>query len=445
MKRLFFSISVCLLGMQAVIAQEFDDIQKEYLLNQTSKAKTDIDKAMGNSKFASKAQSWMLKSCIYAALSMDPANKSNPASFDLANEADAAFNKYREMEPSMKLVTDPMYENGPINIYSFLYNAGYESYKKNKWDEGYSLLKKALKYSDILIQDTIIKSKIDTNLLILAGVTAENSNHKDDAFKYYGKLAENKVTGQGFESVYKFLVSQSFQNKDMAAFDKYKTLGKELYPKSDYFSYDKVDFANGLDSTFEGKMKALEEILSAEPNNYKANEFLGEDIYDALIPKDDKIPLPANPDALEAKMINSFNKASVIQPTNEVPILNVGNYFINKSLKVDKERKDFNAELKTKYKPGTPVSKEDAAKRDALDKKYLDILDQARPPYEKAADLFKSKTSLTLTQKAQYKSIVTSLSDIALYKQTYYKGKPAEVAKYTAEQKKWDAVYDSIK
>jgi hypothetical protein len=301
MKKIFFFLSALLFGTQFIMAQDFEDIQKAYLLGQNTKAKTDIDKAMGNSKFSSKAQSWMLKACIYAALSMDAANKNTPASFDLANDADAAFNKYKEMEPSMKMVSDPMYQNGPINIYSFLYNAGYEDYKKNKWADSYDKLKRALKYSDLLIADTIIKSKIDTNLLILAGVTAENSNHKDDAFKYYGKLAENKVTGQGFESVYKFLVSQSFMTKDMASFEKYKALGKELYPKSEYFSYDKVDFANGLDSTLEGKMKALDEILASDPNNYKANEFLGEDIYDALNPKDDKTPLPSNADALESK------------------------------------------------------------------------------------------------------------------------------------------------
>ncbi len=244
MKKIFFFLSAILFGAQFIMAQDFEDIQKAYLLGQNTRAKTDIDKAMGNSKFSSKAQSWMLKSCIYAALSMDPTNKNTQASFDLANDADAAFTKYREMEPSMKMVSDPMYQNGPINIYSFLYNAGYEDYKKNKWAEGYDKLKRALKYSDLLIADTIIKSRIDTNLLILAGVTAENSNHKDDAFKFYGKLADNKVTGQGFESVYKFLVSQSFMTKDMVSFEKYKTLRNELYPKSEYFSYDKVDFAN---------------------------------------------------------------------------------------------------------------------------------------------------------------------------------------------------------
>ncbi len=191
-------------------------------------------------------------------------------------------------------------------------------------------------------------------------------------------------------------------------------------------------------------MKALEEILASDPNNYKANEFLGEDIYDALNPKDEKTPLPANTDALETKMINVFTKASAAEPNNEIPLLNLGNYFINKSIKIDKDRKDLNAELKTKYKPGTPVSKEDAAKRDALDKKYLDVLEEARPRYEKTVDIFKARATLTITQKAQYKSIVTSLSDIALYKQTYYRGKPSEVAKYTAEQKKWDALYETI-
>src|SRR5205809_248081 len=115
----------------------------------------------------------------------------------------------------------------------------------------------------------------DTNSLLLAGITAENNKNNDDAAKYYGRVADLKVTGPDFEGIYRFLVRHYFAKKDMANFEKYKALGKQFYPASEFFTYDKVDFAIGLEEDFHKKMQALEEVIAADPNSYKAYELLG--------------------------------------------------------------------------------------------------------------------------------------------------------------------------
>ncbi|HQW44442.1 MAG TPA: hypothetical protein PLX74_09695, partial [Chitinophagaceae bacterium] len=68
-----------------------------------------------------------------------------------------------------------------------------------------------------------------------------------------------------------------------------------------------------------------------------------------------------------------------------------------------------------------------------------------REPYENAARLFALKTGLDAKEKSQYKNIAGYLSEIYEMKKKLAKGKPADLAKYTAEEKKWNDVYESIK
>ncbi len=443
-KHLFLLVTVSLSAL-ALHAQNYAPIKNLLAINQYAKAKEDFDKSMNNEKFASKAEAYILKATIYGALSMADEHKGQPSGNQLAAEADAAFKKYREMDPSMALMTDLIYQNGPLNLYSSYYTSGYADYAAKKWQAGYDKLKNAVYYSDLLLQNKILGGPIDTNVLILAGVTAEQSGNKQDAAVYYGRLADNKVTGDGFESVYRFLVSYSFEKKDMAAFEKYKAIGAELYPKSDYFSYDKVDFAVGLADNFNDKLKAIEEVLAKDPDNYKANQVLGEVIYDTLNPRDEAAVPPDNAEELEKKMLDAFTRAATAKPDMELPFLYIGDHYINKAVKVNDARSAHVKDMQARTKPGTKASAEDIKKRDELDKKYGDAMEMAREPYEKAAKIFAARAELDIRDKAQYKKAVSYLSDIFAYKKVQAKGKPADEAKYAAEVKKWNEVYDSIK
>lgn len=440
-----FLLLIMSLSAFIVKAQKYEDIKNKILLNMYKQAKEDIDKAMTNAKFTSKPEAYILKTTIYAGLSMDDATKGTPAGTQLAVEADAAFKKYMEMEPALTLMTDPIYQNGPINLYSGYYSAGYTDYSAKKWKEAYDKFKKAVELSDLLIEKKLLTATLDTNVLILAGITAETSDQKDEAAKHYKRLADNKVTGEGFESVYRFLVSYYFGKKDYTAFEKYKALGKQLYTESEYFNYDKVDFAVGLVESFDGKLKALDEILATDPNNYKANQIAGEIIYDTLNSRVENPVLPANAEELEKRMVAAFNKAAAAKPESEVAYLFLGDHFINKAVKVNDAREAHAEDTKKRTKPGTMASKEDVAKREALDKQYGETLEQAREPYEKACAIFAARPDIDSRTKQQYKKAASYLADIFAFKKVQSKGKPADLAKYTAEEKKWADRYDSIK
>ena len=126
----------------------------------------------------------------------------------------------------------------------------------------------------------------------------------------------------------------------------------------------------------------------------------------------------------------------------------MGDHFINKASKVNDRREAHSKDMKARTKPGAMSSKEDIAKRDALDKEYGETLEQAREPYEKVAAIFankvKQENELEMRDKQQYKKAVSYLADIFAFKRAMAKGKPADQAKYSAEEKKWTDAYDAI-
>jgi hypothetical protein len=425
-------------------AQNYKDISDKLLLKQYKQAKEELDKRWTNAKFVSKPDAFILKTAIYAALSTDT---TNAQAEQLLADAEAAFATYRQMDaPKMELMSDLVYKEGPVNLYSSLFAKGYKEYRASNWPKAFETFKRVVDISDLLAEMKVLGS-FDTTSVLLAGYTAENSGQRDEAFKYYSRLADAKVGGDGNEFLYRFLMIRSYEKNDIASFEKYKTMGKQHYPSSEYFDYDQTDFAVGLSTSFDAKVKALEDVLAKDPNNYKANLTMAQIIFDTLHPKADGVP-PAKTDELEAKLVSALNKAGAAKPDDELIYLVLGDHYIDKADKADEARKAHVEDMKKRTKPGTQPSKADVDKRDALDKQYGEAFDKAREPYEKAASILaqkKEKDKLTASQQQQYKKVAGYLGDIYNFKKVQAKGNAADIAKYTAESKKWNDLYDSLR
>ncbi len=431
-------------------SQNYDPVKTLVMINQLDKAKADLDKSFTNAKYTAKPEAFILKTAVYASVANMDGKKDTPAAAQLVEEADAAFTKYRELDPALSLISEPIYQNGIIMLYSNYYSFGYSDYNNKTYDKALGKLKKAIQYSDLLIKQKVLTSTLDTNVLILAAITAETGGYKDEAAAYYTKLADAKVGGDGYEGVYRYLVTYHFGKKNMEGFEKYKKLGKEVFPKSDYFDFDKVDFAVGLVNTFTEKLAAIDEVLASDPTNFKANQVLGEIIFDTLNPRDEGMVLPENYNELEKKMIDAFSRSSKARPDYEIPLLYVGDHYINKASRVEEKRNKHAQDMKARTKPGTMASKEDVAKRDALDKEYGDTMEGAKEPYLAAAAIFAdraTKGELETRDKQQYKKVTSYLSEIyGLKKVMANKAKNlADKAKWEAEEKKWNERYESIK
>lgn len=432
-------------------SQNYDPIKTLVMINQLEKAKADLDKSFTNAKYTSKPEAFILKTVVYASVANMDGKKDTPAAAQLIEEADAAFTKYRELDPALSLISEPIYQNGIIMLYTNYYSFGYSEYTNKTYEKALEKLKKAIHYSDLLIKQKMLISTLDTNVLILAAITAETGGFKDDAAAYYAKLADAKVGGDGYEGVYRYLVTYHFGKKKMDSFEKYKKLGKEVFPKSDYFDFDKVDFAAGLVNTFTEKIVAIDEVLASDPTNFKANQVLGEIIYDTLNPSDEKgMVLPENFNELEKKMIDAFTRSSKTRPDYEIPLLYIGDHYINKASRIEEKRNKHAQDMKARTKPGTMASKEDVAKRDALDREYGETLELAKDPYLAAAVIFANRAAekeLESRDKQQYRKVAGYLSDIyGLKKIMANKAKNlTDKTKWEAEEKKWNDRYESIK
>lgn len=425
-------------------AQNYNDISSKVILRQWKSAKEDLDKRWSNAKFISKPEAYILKTGIYAALANDSATAATPQGDQLLSDAETAWAKYKEMDPQYALLDDISYKDAPLYVYQALFSKGIKDYQGEKWAPAFQSFKRLADLSDLLSAKKLIGTSFDTTVYILTAYTAEQSGNKDEAMKYYAKIAEHKVAGANNEFVYRALVLQSFSRNDLAAFEKYKALGKELYPGSEYFDYDKTDFAVGLSQDFASKLKAMEEVLAKDPNDYKANVTVAQLVFDTLHPKDGGVP-PANADELETKMISSLTKAASIKPDDELVWLVMGDHFIDKADKVNDARAAHVEDMKKRTKPGTQPSKPDLTKRDELDKQYGEAFDKAREPYEKAAELLaKKQANLTGGQKQQYRKVAGYLGDIYNYKRAQAKAAP-DVTKFTAEAKKWNDLYDTLR
>ena len=443
MKRILFLLMMSLSAF-LVTAQKYEDIKNQLVFNKYKEAKVDLDKAWSNAKFISKAEAYILKTSIYAWLALEDGTKGTPAGDQLTADAELAFAKYKEMEPSMELATDPIYQNGPINLYSSLYGIAYKDYDGKKWETAYEKFKKTLTVSDLLIEKKLVAMPLDTVIVYFTASSAENSKHFEEAAKLYTRLTDAKVNTDWAETAYRFMVRYSFEKNDMAGFEKYRSLGQQMYPKSEYFKYDKIDFAAGLKDNLKDKIAALEGILAKEPDNYKANESLGEIIYSAFYPRKDEDAEPYSKE-LEAKMIAAFTKAGALRPDSINLFLLLGDHFVNRKDKISEERQAHADDMKARTKPGTMASKEDIAKRDLLDKQYLEAMDAIRGPYEQAAKIFAGKSALDPRQKQQYRNLAGYLSELYELKKKRAKAKSPEQAAFEAEEKKWYAVYESIK
>jgi len=368
------------------------------------------------------------------------------------------------MEPDLKLLSDKNapYTNTPAILYGGYFNSGYAKYGSKQWEGAFKDFETVVTLSDFLMAHKLIDMKLDTNGLLLAGASAQSLKKEDEAAKYFSRLAEAKVGGKENEFLYQFLAGYHIQKGDIDGFNKYLGLGKEAFPGSKNFDYDDVDYIIQIEDE-KVKNSLIEKKLAADPNNYKLQSVIGEAIFDQLNGKDSVKANPANYNDLEQKMVTAFVKASELKAGNGFPLSNLGNHFMNKSIKVSKEQEDFRTYIRekrqaaapaaaTKPKPGAkPVAAKapaddpaDAAKREELKKKYFDAITSSGLYFQKAVDIYSKIATPSNIEKQQYRNAVSYLIDINRELKDNSKGKPAEYDKFEKEEKKWTAEYSKL-
>lgn len=423
---LFFSAST--------FAQKYDDIKTALTLGQVAKAKELLDKN-GNEKFYSKPEGYIVKAYVLSSLSLDSA-KAAEADKNRA-EGYEALEKYRAAEPSEKQLEDLVYKNAPYNLYASYFNSGVADINSKNYDAAYEKFAKVVDLSDLLIKKKInLPGPVDTNALYYAGILAEQTKHPDEAMKYNTRLADLKVSGTNYQSVYEGLVRYYAAKNDQANFEKYRALGKELYPDKEFFTYNMLDFAVGASDKLDDKVASLEKIIAANPNDYKSQLTLGETIFSAIHSQKEGAVKPTNSKELAVKMVDALNKASAISAEELQPLLLLGDHYFFETDEINSEI----TPLDTKGAKATPAEK---AKLADLRKEYNTIYDLSKDAFEKTIPIFQKKGTLDIQTKRQYKQVAGNLAQYYSYKREGAKG--ADLNKYVALEKKYNDLYDTLR
>jgi hypothetical protein len=426
---------------------QFDEAKNMVLINQNKKALETLNQLMAKPKNAGKPEGYILKATILSNLlgeSQDEAEKDK-----LLAESLEAFKKYLEVDPKKEFVAQPPYSNPPITYYSTYFNKGIKGYNKKDWPAASADFATTVTWSDFIIDNKLAKMEFDTSANLLAGAAFQNAKMDDEAVKYFTRLTNRKIGGEDNEFVYQFLMGYYFRKDDMVGFEKYRALGKELYPKSEYFTYSEMDFIMAMDDETE-KMKRIEAKIAKDPNNMELVENYGYLLFDKLNGADDK-PIPDNAAELESKMTTYLTKAGEAKPTDGKPFYFLGNHYINKAVKVNEsivkvtdEIRKANASAKPdKTGKLPPPPKELTDKRDQLKKAYDVEIDKGLPFLIKSANAYGANTNLTGMEKQTYKKLVDQLILIYTDKKVATKD-PKLKAEYEKEEKKWNDLYSKI-
>ncbi|MCH5598218.1 hypothetical protein [Niabella ginsengisoli] len=441
MKKVILLATIAAFSTAGAYAQKYEDIKGALALGQTDKAKEAFDKNSTNEKFFTKPEGHILKAAVFASLAVD-SSKAAEAEKN-RTEADAALAKYKEMEPDMKLLEDPMYKNAPYNLYAAYFNAGINDINSKAYEPAFEKFKKTVDYSELLIAKKIMNKQMDTAAVYYTGLLAENTKHEEDALKYYTRIADAKIkdyNGTSYESVYQGLVRHYATKNDNANFEKYKALGKELYPQSEFFTYSMLDFAVGSSSNFNERLASLEKLLAASPEDYKANITLAEIIYDTLDSRKEGAVMPGNAAELETKMLAALNKASSLKPEEMQPYLLLGDHYQLKAGNIRNEMVTAETEVTKKGAKATAADKQKVAD---IKKSYNEAYDIAKTNYEKAAEMFAKMPSLDATQKRTYRLIAGNIAEYYSYK--IEDAKAADRDKFVALEKKWDDIFVKLR
>ncbi len=446
MKKVILFGAVAFLSTMGAFGQKYEDIKGMLAIGQLDKAKQLYEKNSKNEKFFTKPEGYLIRASLLANEAVLDTTRSDAAA-KVAEEANEAFQKYREMDPSLKELQDPVYKNIPYWIYASYYNTAtpaISSQDNAVIAEGYNRLKNAVALSEFIIENKLnanLPGPIDTALVFYTGYMAERSKDEAGIIKYYTLLADAKVnTSEDHKRIYQQLIQYYASKNDSENFNKYNAIGRSLFPNESYFTHSILDFAmSGGD--FNERVANLEKHVNANPEDYKANIALAEVIYDTLDSRKIGAVPPANAEELEKKMLASLNKAASLKPEETQPFLLLGDHYLIKSEKLRDDMITAETEVTRKANKATAEDKQKFA--DAK-KAYNAVYELARENYEKAANLYSKLTTLDAPQKRIYRAIAGNLTEYYSYKIEDSKS-AADRDKYAALEKKWDALFTKLK
>jgi len=273
MKSFFLLLGLIVMTGMGLSAQKINKAKDYLAKQQLNEAKNEVENFLAGEKNKNNPEGWYTKAKIYSLISEDSVQKaSTPGAREIAL---AAIKKYIELENAtvkdsakryMLLALD---NRKPLtDLYAGYSKDAASYYNAGNFVDALSNFQGSLNVFDFMIDQGWTNGiTLDTISVLYAGISAEKANKIDTAALYYSKIAENKVQGQGYESIYKWLADYYKEKNDLEKSQKFTALGKEVYPDDPFW----VGFEISLLSekgTREDLFAKYEEVTQANPSNH---------------------------------------------------------------------------------------------------------------------------------------------------------------------------------
>jgi tetratricopeptide (TPR) repeat protein len=408
MKRILFT-TLCAVLATGLFAQKVEKAKDLLKANKLMEARTEIDNFLAQEKNLKNADAWYTKAKIYNAISMDGSLKAQVP--DARQQAFQALKKYTETDDKM-LIALQIDGYKPINdIYTAYYQEGANNFNSKKYEEAFTGFQHAIEVSQFMTQKGWINLKLDTNSVLYAGVAAEKMQKFDDAVKYYGMLAENKIKGEGFVEIYKWVANHYYEKKDNANAQKFLALGKEVYPTDPFWASLELDMAREAGNKDE-LFKKYEATIAASPDNHLYRYNYAVELYQ-LGYNTDITKRPANSAELIKKAQEQVNAALKIKPDYSRAQLFAGQIAYNQGVDI------LNTAKEIKGTTPADVKKKADTKAQAIAK-----FDEAAPFFLEVDKLLGGQGKLKMEDKSDLKEAYDLL--ITIYEQKNAKDKVKE-------------------
>jgi hypothetical protein len=408
MRKLFLTAAL-LAGSTALFAQNLDKVQELISKQKYADAKGEIDKALTDAKGQKNANAWYYKGVIYNELAKD-STKDNSA---YRADAYAALKKSQELDP--KNIMGELEQNWRLfDIYNYYLNTAIKNHNAKDYPAALNNYKNALDVQQYIHSKGFAYNNqtlpaMDTTVTLYAGSAAYMAKDTAAGIQYFQKLADAKVGGKEYMDVYQMLVDYYNRKGDQANAQKYATVGKQLYPQSEYWTYYELQDP----ALREDKAKLLakyQEVMARNPENKSLALDYAIEMFNYTYGQDK----PADYKASQGRLDSAIRNAISVNNTAEA------NYLMVQSI----SNQIYDVQEAQRAVKGTKP--EDVKKKNAytteINKKYDEMVKYA----ETAAQQFSERSELKSVEKANYKAVLNQLTNYYKFKKQLDKSKTYE-------------------
>ena len=393
MKKLLFT-GLLSLFIAGLFAQDIKGIKKLYDKNDLSGAKNQVDDFV--QKNPTNPEGLYLKSKIYVAIA---ANDQLKGSFPDARMA--AFEAFKKSMDNSKgnveylrmMVTDQGFYKPLIDMYSGAYdvaaaifNSAAGKGNKAEFEQAMNMFINANTIGNYIAEQKLGLSALDTNLVLNIGKAAINAGKSDMALIYLKKMADANIKGTkdgavGYELPYQWLTLNYKNAKDEENMRKYAALGKQFFPKDDYYDAVMLDFYRDK-KDHDALFRQYQVMTTKYPDSLNYHFNYANDAFNFIYNGDDGAKL-SNREELLKTIDAELSKANKINPNDVNTNWLYGQFFYNKGVDIKeqaraikgtipadvKKKTDLNAQAASAFKEAIPFVEKAMATLEANSKK----------------------------------------------------------------------------